>query len=179
VLETLHETQKRLSVAERYALFVHIIHRSALAAQIRFPKTDGRYTMPPAVWWNGECEDAKRVKLKAFRVFMKNGIVENYDKYKEAELSFQGLCHRKKTESWRRFCSTLNFQTRLSDVWRMANKIFRNPRSRVRNCGGWMPQFVSKIAPPFGPGLLKCKMDHRKDLSGWQEKLRWRSLKRF
>jgi hypothetical protein len=83
VLETLHETPKRLSVAERYALFVHIIHRVALAAQVRSPKTGGRYTMLPAVWWDGECEDAKRVKLKAFRVFMKNGIIENYKNIKK------------------------------------------------------------------------------------------------
>jgi hypothetical protein len=87
----------------------------------------------------------------AFREFRNIGIIENYNKYKKAELSFQSLCHRKKTESWRRFCSTLNFQTRLSDVWRMAKR-FRNPRSSsigVTSCSGWMPQFVSKIDLPF------------------------------
>jgi hypothetical protein len=36
--------------------------------------------MLPAVWWDGECEDAKRVKLEAFREFRNNGIMENYDK---------------------------------------------------------------------------------------------------
>jgi hypothetical protein len=49
-----------------------------------------------AVWCDGECGDAKSVKLEAFREFRNNGIIESYDKYKEAELSFQGLCHRKK-----------------------------------------------------------------------------------
>jgi hypothetical protein len=115
--------------------------------------------MLPAVWWDGECEDAKRVKLEAFREFRSNGILEIYDKYKEAELSFQGLYHRKKTEAWRRFCSTLTFQTRLSDVWRMA-KIFRNPRASstgARSCGGWMPEFVSKIAPLFVPRSLEMQ----------------------
>jgi hypothetical protein len=93
VLEALHETPEHLSVAERYALFVNIIHNSGQVS-----KTGGRYTMLPAVWWYGDCEDAKRVKLKTFREFRNNGIIENYDKYKEVELSFQGLCHRKKTE---------------------------------------------------------------------------------
>jgi hypothetical protein len=106
--------------------------------------------MLPAVWWDGECENTKRVKLEAFSEFRNNGIIENYDKYKGPELSFKGLCHRKKMESWRHFCSKLNFQTKLSDVWRMA-KIFRNPRASstgARRCGGWILEFVSKITPP-------------------------------
>jgi hypothetical protein len=120
------------------------------------------------VWWDRECENAKRIKLKAFREYRNNGKIENYDKFKKAELSFQGLCHCKKTESWRHFCSTLNFQTRLSDVQRMTKR-FRNPRSSstgVRSCDGWMPEFVSKITPPFVPRSLEMQ-------DGSSERFEW------
>jgi hypothetical protein len=83
VLEALHETPERLSVAKRYALFVNIILRSG-----QVHKNDV------------ECEDANRAKLEAFREFRYNGIIEKNNKYKKAELSFQGLCHRIKTKSW-------------------------------------------------------------------------------
>jgi hypothetical protein len=47
----------------------------------------------------GECENAMRVKLEAFREFKNNGIIANYHKYKEAELSLQSIYHRKKMAS--------------------------------------------------------------------------------
>jgi hypothetical protein len=84
------------------ALLQHHIQLS-LGSSGQVSEKGDRYTMLPAVCWDGECEDAKRVELEAIREFRNNGIIENYDKYKEAELSFQGLCHRTKTESCRSF----------------------------------------------------------------------------
>jgi hypothetical protein len=88
VLEALDETPEFLSVGERYALYVNIIHSSALAAQVRSPKMGKQYTLFPVAWWNRESEDSKKVKLVAFREYRNNGIIENYKKYKEAEVSF-------------------------------------------------------------------------------------------
>jgi ribonuclease HI len=159
VLEAIHDAPDMYTMNERYALFVHAIHSSALAAQTRIPSLNQRFNLLPAVWWDSDCEDAKNAKLLAFREFRANGILENYENYISAEKDFHKLCDRKKSESWRRYCSTINFQTRLSEVWKMAKR-FRNPRNStggVKSCEVWMPDFVAKITPPFVPRKLELQ----------------------
>jgi hypothetical protein len=85
VLDALHDTPERLSAEEIYAFFVNIIHSSQpwqLRSDLQKRMVDIRC---PQLHRAGECVDAKRVKLEAFREFRSNGIVEKYDKYKEAE----------------------------------------------------------------------------------------------
>jgi hypothetical protein len=97
--------------------------------------TIGRSSLPPRSSKTRHAQSSdrpgqtdKRIKLVAFREFRNSANIEKYETFKRAEKEFQELCRKKKTESWRLYCSTLNFQTKLSDVWRMAKR-FRNPRS--------------------------------------------------
>jgi ribonuclease HI len=157
VLEAMVDTPDPLNIEEKYALFVNIIRSAALAAQKHPPRSGFRFPLAPAIWWDEECAVKKDSVLGAFRLFRNNGNIINYESYIENQRDFQNLCRKKKTESWRLYCSTLNFQTRLSDVWKMAKR-FRNPRSSsggAGSCGAWMSTFVDKITPPFVP----CKFE--------------------
>jgi hypothetical protein len=62
----------------------------------------------------------------------------------------------KKIESWRRYCSTLSYETRLSDILRVARR-FRIPGAKPsvgRDPEIWLPGFASRIAPDFAlPGF--------------------------
>jgi hypothetical protein len=42
-------------------------------AQVRSPKIGKQYTLFPVAWWDGECEDSRKIKLVAFREFRNNG----------------------------------------------------------------------------------------------------------
>jgi ribonuclease HI len=152
VLEALDAAPVVPDLEERYALFVNVIRSAALASQTLTPPRSGfRFPLAPAIWWDEECGTSKRTVVEAFRRFRNRGNVDNYEAYVRAQRDFQKLCRQKKTDSWRLYCSTLNFQTRLSDVWRMARR-FRSPRTSSggrASCGVWIDDFVNKITPPF------------------------------
>jgi hypothetical protein len=46
-----------------------------------------QYPLFRVAWWDGKCEDSKKVKLVAVREFRNNGILENYEKYEGAKLN--------------------------------------------------------------------------------------------
>jgi ribonuclease HI len=159
VLEAMSDLPNLTNMEEKYALFVNIIRSAALAAQNNTPRSGFRFPLAPAVWWDEECSSKKKLVLDAFREFRNCGNAVNYEAYTNIQRDFQKLCRRKKTESWRLYCSTLNFQTRLSDVWRMAKR-FRNPRSSsggTSSCGLWLNSFVDKITPPFAPSKFEVQ----------------------
>ncbi len=151
LLEAIFDAPDITDLEEKYAFFVNMVRSAALASQTNTPRSGFRFPLAPAIWWDDECGEKKRAALEAFREFRNRGNLTTYDKYLQAQRDFQKLCKQKKSESWRIYCSTLNFQTRLSDVWRMARR-FRNPRSSsggVASSRIWIDKFVDKITPPF------------------------------
>lgn len=153
ILEAIFEAPNFSVLEEKYAFFVNSIRSAAMAAQTKTPRSGFHFPLAPAIWWDDECQKLKEINLAAFREFRNRANNENYENYSKTEKEFQKICRLKKTESWRLYCSTLNYQTRLSDVWRMAKR-FRNPRSSSggrATCGVWMDNFVNKISPPFVP----------------------------
>jgi Endonuclease-reverse transcriptase/Reverse transcriptase (RNA-dependent DNA polymerase) len=157
ILEAISDIPDITNIEEKYALFVNLNRSAALAAQKHTPRSGFKFPLAPAIWWDDECSNKKQSYLAAFRCFRNCGNLENYQLYMGQQRDFQNLCRQKKSESWRLYCSTLNFQTRLSDVWRMAKR-FRNPRTSsggAGSCGVWMNTFVNKITPPFVP----CKFE--------------------
>jgi hypothetical protein len=70
-----------------------------------------------------------------------------------SERILKSTCRDKNIESWTRYCSTLSYETRLSNIWRVARR-FRNPGanpSMGQDPEIWLPRFASRIAPKFVP----------------------------
>jgi hypothetical protein len=63
----------------------------------------------------------------------------NYENYLISEQVLRSSCRDKKIEGWRRYCSTLSLETRLTTHWKFAS----------RGSGSWLPVFASRIAPDF------------------------------
>jgi hypothetical protein len=122
-LDSLATSARGVDVAIRYDNFVETIRSSALAAQTR-PLV--RRRTPPSLqllWWDAECDRLNDAKLLAFRNFRGNGSFANYEEYKIAERNLCYTCKTKKIDSWRRYCATMTYETRLTDICKMTKRL--------------------------------------------------------
>jgi hypothetical protein len=91
--------------------------------------------------------------LLAFRNFRSNGSSANYEEYEIAERNLSYTCKAKKIDSWQRYCATMTYKSRLTDIWKMTKRLrgSRAPTVTDRNPDSWLPDFASRIAPDFVP----------------------------
>jgi exonuclease III len=116
VLVSLHDLSANGDIGERYDAFLEIMRHSAMESQTRFSEMYRVNPMKRAIWWDDECDHLRDAKLDAFRQFRADGSSENYEAYKVSERILNHACRSKKTESWRRYCSTMTYETRLTDI---------------------------------------------------------------
>jgi hypothetical protein len=163
ILDSLATAVRGMDVGIRYDNFVETIRSSALAAQTR--PLVGRRTPPSlrSLWWDAECDRLNDAKLLAFRNFRSNESSANYEDYKIAERNLRYTCKTKKIDSWRRYCATMTYETRLTDIWKMTKRL-RSSRALTvtdRNPDSWLPEFASRIAPDFVP--TQCNLSVGED----------------
>jgi Endonuclease-reverse transcriptase len=167
ILESINVMPEKNDLERKYNLFLKLIRDSAMASPTRPSYINNRMTTKlRAVWWDTECDFLLDAKLTAFRNFRTNGNSPNYETYKTAERSLINICRKKKTECWRRYCSTFTYETRLSDVWKMAKKIRGTKSTAINNQNPdtWLPGFASKIAPDFVPNLFPIPNEDKQEI---------------
>lgn len=132
-----------------YEKMVNHIKESAAQAQSK-PIT--QFVAPlkhlPKAWWTSELNDLYHQKKEAFRAFKRIGGRAEYLDFKRQEAVFKRLKKQLKTEKWREYCSTLNKDTPLSDMFSMAKRFRGCYSNRTIRSDEWVPDFVSKLAPP-------------------------------
>jgi len=130
----------------KYNNFIDLMREAAMTSQTR-PPSEGsnRSSRLRAVWWDIECSHLVSTKLSAFRNFRSNGNSINYDTYKTTERLLMNTCRKKKTECWKKYCATFTYETRLSEVWKMAKKIRGSKTTTMpdQNPDSWLPEFAS------------------------------------
>ena len=109
------------SDAETLSKFITdtIIH----AANSFIPKTSGRLRRPPVPWWNSQCRDAARERLRAERAMKRNHTVENKIRYNRARAKCKYICNISRKESWIKYVSSLTKTLNLHEVWKKVKKI--------------------------------------------------------
>ena len=76
-----------------------------------------RYYTP---WWSEECSEIVRDKHQARNRLNKYPTVENLINFKRLEAMAKKITRKAKRESFKKYCSTLNYETPISEIW---NKI--------------------------------------------------------
>jgi hypothetical protein len=91
-----------------------------------------------------------------------------------AERNFIYSCKTKKIELWKRYCANMTYESQLTDIWKMAQRLrgFRSPTVIDRNLDYWLPGFASRIAPDFVPNQQPDG-----GLVEWLTRSKWMSLK--
>jgi hypothetical protein len=123
-------------------------------AEVAQTRTQGRHRTVPllqAVWWDTKCDLLSNAKLVVFGHFRSNGNPHTYNEYKITDRNLNYSCKTKKIESWRRYGANMTYETRLTDIWKMAKRLQGSRSSTVtdRNPGSWLPGFESRITPDF------------------------------
>jgi Reverse transcriptase (RNA-dependent DNA polymerase)/Endonuclease-reverse transcriptase len=135
-----------------YEEFVETIQNAILrsAPQISFCASGKR----PQPYWDDELTQLANEKRQACRSFQRNLSYVSFQIYKQKEEEFKTKLKEKKTLSWRNFCDSLNGDTAVGQLWRMAKK-FKNSNyqerdqfSKYRIDGD---RFLTKIAPYYVP----------------------------
>lgn len=74
-------------------------------------------------WWNKECKEAIRNKIRLFGKLRKTHSLHNLIEYKKAQSQVRKIVKRAKRECWRGFCSSIGRTTPLDKIWGMIKKM--------------------------------------------------------
>ena len=87
------------------------------------PKSDGYYKLRPVPWWNTDCANLKKERLKAQKIMQRRPTTANRTNYKRIRALFQRAQKDAQAASWKKYVSTVNSTTESGKVWKRINKI--------------------------------------------------------
>lgn len=140
-----------MAPTEKYDRFMDVIVRNATASQTRHrrPASQGTPKWVAKVWWTPELQSKYNDKKVAFSTFKRIGGQPEYLSFKKAEASFKLAKRQTKRKKWQEYCSSLNKDSSLSDMYAMAKKYKGIPAANsVISADRWFDEFVGKLAPP-------------------------------
>ena len=79
--------------------------------------------MAPVPWWNANCANLKKERLKAQKQANRHPTVSNKIKYKRLRAMFQRAQKDSQNSSWKKYVSTLNSSIEDAKVWKKVDKI--------------------------------------------------------
>ena len=88
----------------------------------------------------------------AFRRFHHSGHLSHWLEYKRLDAIARRTTKQVKKDSWRRFCSSVNQQTSLKEIWQKAEAFRTNARTQSTLPPlDQLNQFADTQAPPYAP----------------------------
>lgn len=125
-------------------------------SKIKIPQ---QYTRVSKPWWNNECSAAMAKCILVSKMFNKKMNRENYEGKKNAEINLKKIKENAKKEGWKKFCSSLDHESPISDVWKMAKKFKTGKNNHQIDSLEWVEEFMDKHTPPhplmnFNPNIL-------------------------
>ena len=94
--------------SEPLEFYGQIIGKITEGATKSIPKSDGYYKVAPVPWWNANCANLKKERLKAQKQANRHPTVSNKIKYKHLCAMFQRAQKDSQNSSWKKYVSTLD-----------------------------------------------------------------------
>ena len=123
--------------------------------------------MAPVPWWNANCANLKKERLKAQKQANRHPTVSNKIKYKRLRAMFQ-RAQKDSQNSWNKYVSTLNSSTKDAKVWKKVDKIKGKcqpkppPTLKVNGTTLIKPKEVATaLAEHYASASVKTKNLHR------------------
>ena len=155
--------------SEPLEFYGQIIGKIAEGATKSIPKSDGYYKVAPVPWWNANCANLKKERLKAQKQTNRRPTVSNKIKYKRLCAVFQRAQKDSQNSSWKKYVSTLNSNTEDTKVWKKVDKIKgkHQPKPpltlKVNGTTLIRPKEVASVlAEHYASASVKTKNLHRK-----------------
>ena len=135
--------------------------------------------MAPVPWWNANCANLKKERLKAQKQANRHPTVSNKIKYKRLCAVFQRAQKDSQNSSWKKYVSTLNSSIEEAKVWKKVDKIKGKyqpkppPTLKVNGTTLIKPKEVtSALAEHYASVSVKTKNLHRTEHNRAQIKRR-------
>ena len=149
-------------------LYGQIIGKITKGTKKSIPKSDGYYKVAPVPWWNANCANLKKERLKAQKQANRHPTVSNKIKYKRLRAMFQRAQKDSQNSSWKKYVSTLNSSIEGAKVWKKVDKIKGKyqpkppPTLKVNGTTLIKPKEVATaLAEHYASASVKTKNLHR------------------
>lgn len=93
------------------------------AAEQTIPKVKGGGRRKVVPWWNKECSMAVRSRNKAFRILRQTLLPATVLDYQRKRVQARKIIKQAKKKYWRTYCSTIEKESQLGEVWGMLKKM--------------------------------------------------------
>jgi hypothetical protein len=147
--------QDNSSVEEVTALITETIITAAIET---IPRTSGKLGRPPVPWWNNECDDAKRERVRAERAMKRNNTDHSRTRYSRARAKCKVVYDRSYKTSWRNMLSSINSRTSINSVWKKVQKL--NKRYKMTPTPNLKNNCV-KVTDPWEVGEVFCRYNNQ------------------
>lgn len=134
-----------------YSEFSRTLNK-ALEEAVPKANTDSNKKGKGKQWWNESCDRVVQTRKDMFQIYKNNPNQENLIKYKKSDAMAKKLIKQTKKESWRRFCSSLNKNIPMKEIWKQVN-CYKNRKlanTSLIDCkSDWVNKFHCKLSPLY------------------------------
>lgn len=155
------------------------------SASETIPKSDGYFKHGPVPWWNANCANLKRERMKAQKQMHRHPTITNRTNYKRIRALFQRAQKDSQAASWKKYVSSVNSSTESGKVWKRVAKIKGKyqpkppPILQVNGTTISEPKEVAtKLAEHYATASIKTKNLHPVEYSLSQGRRRRASFSR-
>jgi len=114
--------------SQNYNTLLQIIHKNIAISVPQNKHKKSRITVP---YWTDNCQKAINKRKAAAKLLRRYKNTPSMEIYKNAKAECKDIIQNEKTKYWQNYCSTLNQDTKLDSVWRMAKRIKGNNSTKV------------------------------------------------
>lgn len=148
-----HKKSEELFKSSDHLSYEQIVQYITSAAESSIPRyKDVKNRKKGKFWWNTKCEEAAKERKILFKIYRNNPIKENLLNYKKQDAKTKKIIKETKRESWREYCSELNKNVPIKNVWQNINR-FRNKRQvnvhSIDSSSTWIQDFHAQLTPPW------------------------------
>lgn len=114
------------------------------------------------IWWNIECKTVIEEQREALKRYKDSPTFDNLINVKKISAKVKKTIKLSKREAWKKFCSDLNKNTKITDIW--------NQIKKIKNCvkeqssplveGDWLEIFINTISPLIPQENIETPLDN-------------------
>lgn len=137
-----------------YAEFIEALNRAAEKSIPRSKDSNqkkSRHKHIGKTWWNAGCQEAVNRRKTLYKQYIQNPNINNLLAFKKQDAISKKIFNEAKRNKWREFCSSLNKNVPIKEVWSKVN-VFKNrgkrqARNSIQEDDEWIEPFYSKLTP--------------------------------
>ena len=140
----------------------YIAEHIVSAAEASIPQTTGLMRAKAVPWWCAELTQATRETRRCLYTYINTKLPTDRAKYNRARAKFRSLRKQKRKESWKKYVSGINSDTKIDKIWQKIHRLngkYKSIRPPVlKNNNGEIVTEPEEVAAMFGDSLSNISL---------------------